>query len=200
MLGQVMSRQYPAWVLRVARIILFTVLIVISAKIAIPIPGTPVPITTQTLAILLTGMVLGPVEGVISVVVYLGMIAVGLPLDAFSRGAAAFAGPTAGYLIGFLPAAFIAGLAWRAKEKYKLLFNIVLGILGAATIELCGMVGLYLLGITHGSWIGAFSIGVVPFVFVDSGKAILVATLVNLGRQSWLRWIMPQTSSDARGQ
>jgi len=194
-----MSRQYPTWVLRVARIVLFTVLIIISAKVVIPIPGSPVPITTQTLAVLLTGMVLGPVEGIISVAVYLGMIAVGVPLDAFGFGAAAFARPTAGYLIGFVPAAAVAGLAWRANERYKLLYNIVLGILGAAIIELSGMVGLYLLGVTHGSWVGAFSIGVVPFIFVDSGKAILAATLINLGRQSWLRWITPHSAGNIGG-
>jgi len=191
MLAEVINRQYPAWALRVARIVLFTIIIIISAKVAIPIPGSPVPITTQTLAILLTGMVLGPIEGLISVAAYLGLIAVGLPLDAYSRGAAAFAGPTVGYLIGFMPAVAVAGLAWRANDKRKLILNIILGIIGAAVIEISGMVGLYTLGITHGSWIGAFQIGVMPFIFVDCGKAILAATLVNLGRQSWLRWIMP---------
>jgi biotin transporter BioY len=101
--------------------------------------------------------------------------------------------------LGFLPAAFVSGLAWRSTSKYKLALNIVLGILGAAIIEFSGMVGLGL-GVMQGNWLRAFSAGVVPFIFVDSGKAILAATLVNLGHQSWLRWIMPRVAPDVDKQ
>src|SRR6266849_884728 len=96
MLTQVMERQYPLWLIRVLRISLFTVLIAIAAKIAVPIPGTPVPITTQVLAVLLAGMSLGPIEGAISVIAYVGAIALGLPLDAKGIGALALVSPTAG--------------------------------------------------------------------------------------------------------
>src|SRR4051812_14099048 len=102
MLAQVTSRHYPLWVIRVLRIVLFTVLITIAARVSIPVPGTPVPITMQVLSVLLAGMVLGPVEGGLSVVAYVGAIAAGVPLDAKGFGAASLISPTAGFLIGFI--------------------------------------------------------------------------------------------------
>lgn len=178
--------QVAPWQLRLLRVAFFTVLIAISAKITIPLPGTPVPFTAQTLMILVTGMLLGPVEGALSVMVYLGGIAAGMPIDAFSRGSAALVGPTAGYLLGFVPAVIVAGLGWRAPLKWRVFVNLAAGLVAAAIILGVGMVGLYLL---RGSWLVAFSSGVLPFVLVDFGKALLAASLVNLGDQSWLRWL-----------
>ena len=167
MLTQVTARHYPLWFVRVLRISLFTVLIAIAAKIAIPLPGTPVPITTQVLAVLLAGMTLGPVEGAISVLAYLAGIAIGLPIDAYSLGGAALVGPTAGYLIGFFVAAIIAGLAWHAPQRSKLVLNILLGLLAAAVVEVIGTIGL--VTVFNGSWLTAFTKGMLPFIFIDFG-------------------------------
>ncbi len=194
MLSGVLSHRYPLWLVRVLRVSLFTVMIALSAHIRIPIPGTPVPITTQVLAVLLAGMTLGSVEGAASVVTYLVGIAVGLPIDASGAGVAALSGATGGYLFGFILGAFIAGLAWKAPERNKLWLNIGLGILAAVVIELVGMVGLYVffMSAQHGaSWVNAFALGVVPFILVDFGKALLAAALVNLGYRSWQRWLIP---------
>ncbi|HLY27713.1 MAG TPA: biotin transporter BioY [Aggregatilineales bacterium] len=177
----------PVWLARILRIALFSVLIAISARIAIPIPGTPVPITAQVLMILLAGMSLGPVEGAISVIAYVAAIAAGMPIDAYGLGAAALHGPTAGYLLAFPIGALIAGLPWRAPERTRLALMIVCGVIAALVIELVGMVGL--LPIMKGDVALAMSKGVVPFLFVDMGKALLAASLVNLGYQSWLRWL-----------
>ena len=72
-------------------------------------PWSSVPITGQTFAVLLTGALLGSRLGALSVVAYLAQGAMGLPVFAYGGGAAYFAGPTAGFLIGFVPMAFIVG-------------------------------------------------------------------------------------------
>ncbi|MCP3138065.1 biotin transporter BioY [Pyxidicoccus xibeiensis] len=84
------------------------------AQVAITVPGSPVPITGQTLAVVFTAAALGPVRGVAGQLAYLLLGVVGLPF--FSKGASGLApvlGPTGGYLVGFLPAAFLVGLAAR---------------------------------------------------------------------------------------
>ncbi len=187
MFTQVLDRHYPLWLIRVLRISFFSVLIAIAAKIAIPIPGTPIPITTQVLAVLLAGMALGPVEGAISVVAYVGAIAVGLPLDAKGIGAAALVSPTAGFLIGFVPAAVIAGLGWHLPKYRRLVASILLGFAALGVIYFFGLLGL--LPFVGNSWTVAFAKGAVPFIFIDLGKVLLAACIVNLGQQSWLRWM-----------
>ncbi len=90
---------------------LFTALL---AQVSIAVPGSPVPITGQTLAVVLTAAALGPVRGLAGQLAYVLLGAVGLPF--YSKSASGFAhvlGPTGGYLVGFLPAAFLVGLAAR---------------------------------------------------------------------------------------
>ncbi len=188
MITQLTSRHYPLWVIRVLRVTLFAVLIALAAKIAIPIPGTPVPITGQVLAVLLAGMTLGPVEGATSVIAYLAAIAAGFPVDAGSLGTAALVSASAGYLIGFPFGAFVAGLGWRVDERYKLPVSIMLGIAGVIVIYVFGMIGLMRL---IPSLPDALMAGVVKFVLVDFGKVLLAASLVKLGHESWQRWLAP---------
>ena len=94
-----------------------TVLAVLAAAAAlavaarIQIPFWPVPMTAQTLAVLLGGALLGPRRGTAAVATYLLAGAAGLPVFAQNLGPAALVGPTGGYLLGFLPAAYLAGLA-----------------------------------------------------------------------------------------
>lgn len=80
----------------------------VSARVSIPI--WPVPVTGQTLAVLLVGALLGPRRGLLSVSSYLAAGAMGAPVFAVGAGLAYMAGPTGGYLIGFLPAAALAGI------------------------------------------------------------------------------------------
>jgi len=91
---------------------------VIAASAQVAVPLWPVPMTLQTLAVLLLGALGGARIGVASVSLYLAEGALGLPVFANGAGGiAVLAGPTAGYLLGFLPAAWIAGQArggwWR---------------------------------------------------------------------------------------
>lgn len=90
---------------------LFTALL---AQVAIAVPGSPVPITGQTLAVVLAAAALGPGRGMAGQLAYVLLGAVGLPF--YSKAASGWAhvlGPTGGYLVGFLPAAFLVGLAAR---------------------------------------------------------------------------------------
>jgi len=190
MLARSETRRMPAWMLVVLPIAVFAGLLAISPKVRIEIPGTPIPITAQTFAVLLTGMVLGPVEGTLAVIAYLGAIAAGAPLDARGLGPAAFFSPTAGYLIGFVPGAFIAGLAWRANDQgwRRVALSLLWG--AAATVVMFAFGWLGLMTVLKGNIGAALMAGVFPFIFIDLGKVLLAAALVKLGRESWLRWIV----------
>ncbi len=92
----------------------FAALVGVGAFISIPLPFTPIPIGLQTLFVLLTGLVLGPLWGASAIVLYLLVGLLGLPVFAAGTGGPAhLAGPTGGYLLGFLPAAVVAGLIAR---------------------------------------------------------------------------------------
>ncbi|MHB8629135.1 MAG: biotin transporter BioY [Aggregatilineales bacterium] len=171
----------PAWQLRVLRIALFAVLTALSARLRIDLPNNPVPITAQTLIVWLAGLALGPIDGAISQAAYVGAIALGAPLDARGLGPAVFLSPTAGYLIGFIPGAFVAGLGARRSLALKILAAFG----GVAVVHLFGIAGIALAQhISFGTAIG-FDVAFIP---VDFGKALLAASLVNLGHSSWQRW------------
>ena len=90
---------------------LFTALL---AQVAIAVPGSPVPVTGHTLAVVLTAAALGPMRGMAGQLAYVLLGAVGLPF--YSKAASGLTqvlGPTGGYLVGFIPAAFLVGLAAR---------------------------------------------------------------------------------------
>ncbi|WP_144872844.1 biotin transporter BioY [Microbacterium sp. 1.5R] len=105
-----------------ARIAVFAALIAVLGSVTIPLPGG-VPITAQTLGVMLAGAVLGPRRGPLAVLLVLVLAAVGLPVLAGGRGGlGVFAGPTAGYLLGWVAGAVVIGLIvhsgritwWRA--------------------------------------------------------------------------------------
>lgn len=89
----------------------FSLLIALSAQVAIPLPFTPVPVTLQTFAVILTGCLLGSGRGALAALAYVAEGSAGLPF--FSGGTGGLAhllGPTGGYLVGCVAAAFVAGL------------------------------------------------------------------------------------------
>ena len=97
----------------VALVAVFTALLVAAAVVpGIPVGGFGVPLTLQTLAVLLTGLVLGPARGTLAVLLYLVLGFVGIPVfSGGTSGLQVLAGPTAGYLLSFPVAALVAGLA-----------------------------------------------------------------------------------------
>lgn len=171
----------PTWQLRVLRIALFVVLTALSARLRIELPNNPVPITAQTLIVWLAGMTLGPVEGALSQIAYVALIALGTPIDTRGLGSLALVGPTAGYLLGFIPGAFVAGLGWRKA----LWLNVLAGVGGVLVVHTYGTIGVALT--QHLSWSAATLLGSAPFLLLDCGKALLAAALVNLGGVYWRR-------------
>lgn len=168
--------------LRATAVAFFTILTILSAKISIEIGA--VPITMQVFVVLLAGMVLGARDGALSQISYLLLIVAGLPYDARGLGAAAFFGPTGGYLIGFVGAAFIAGLLVE-RAGARLWQRWLAGVAGVAVIYSCGIVILKL--VTGMTWEAAWATGVAPFLLLDAIKALIAAGLVESGRALLLR-------------
>ncbi len=112
-------------------------LLAVLSQISIPLP-TGVPITLQTFAVALCGYILGPALGALSVLVYLALGAIGLPVFAgFSGGIGAFAGMAGGFLWGFLAQAALCGLGMRLQNR---ILAIALGIAGLLACHVCGVV------------------------------------------------------------
>lgn len=161
---------------RVAAILIFAALTALTARITFHLPFTPVPITAQTLAVILSGLVLGARGGLAAQLVYLGLVAGGLPFDANGLGPLAFFGPTAGYLIGFAPAAWLTGYL---AERLTTGGNFIAAVGGILVIYLGGTVWLAL---SLGSWTAAWSMGAVPFIGPDLLKAGIAAIVAESGR------------------
>jgi biotin transport system substrate-specific component len=150
------------------------ILLVLSAKIMIPLPFTPVPITGQTFAVLLIGVVLGPIRGVIVILGYLTEAAAGLPVLAGGTGGfAVMLGPTGGYLVGFLFAAFVTGLLAEKGWDRTLIKTTFMMFLGNITIYLFGL--LWLSKFIEHSFV--FNAGLIPFIPGDIIKIAIAAVL-----------------------
>jgi biotin transport system substrate-specific component len=175
------TRDYSLTV-RLAAVAVFVLLTAVSARITLEI-GL-VPVTMQTFAVLLAGLVLGARDGALSQIAYVALIAAGLPLDARGLGAAALFGPTGGYLIGFVAAAFTAGLLTE-RGANRLWQRWLAGVAATAVLYLFGAVHLKLYAGLD--WSAAWSAGVAPFIVVDMVKAVLAAALAEGGRRVLLR-------------
>jgi len=149
--------------------------IAIAAQIAIPIPGTVVPLTLQPLAVLLVGVTLGSSRGAAAAALYLLEGFSGLPVFAQGHGGPIWlAGPTAGYLFSYPFAAFVAG--WFSQRGW-----------GSTTLRaVAGMlVALGVIYLGGWSWLAAFAgakqawiAGVRPFILADIVKVAIGASLL----------------------
>jgi len=178
MLSSTASCLQSSHLARFIGIILFVAFTATAARVTIPLPFTPVPITLQVMAVILAGLVMGPKAGAASQIVYLAMIVAGLPVDARALGLAALTGPTAGYLMGFVPAAFLAG--WLAERLPATRASRFL----AATV---GVGIIYAVGVAWltpavGSLRTAWMLGVAPFILIDLGKAMVAVVVAESGR------------------
>jgi biotin transport system substrate-specific component len=154
---------------------LMAALMAAGAYIAIPVG--PVPIVLQNLFIMLAGLLLGPRWGTVSVGVYLLAGAFGLPVfSGGSGGLARFAGPTGGYLLGFLPAVYLIGLISRRKRR-RALWDVLAMVLGTALIYAMGV--SWLIVWTHMGLQKALAAGVLPFLV---GDALKIAAAVPIAR------------------
>jgi biotin transport system substrate-specific component len=139
-----------------------------GAYLAIPIG--PVPIVLQSLFIFLSGLLLGSRWGVASVGVYLLAGALGLPVFAGGVGGIGrFAGPTGGYLLGFLPAVYVIGLITE-KTRKCVVFDVFAMVCGSIIIYSCGVSWLKILtGMTLAK---TMVVGIYPFILGDVLKIV----------------------------
>lgn len=141
---------------------------------AIAIPGNPVPITLQTMGVMLAGSVLGARRGALAVLTFLALVAAGLPLLSGGRGGlGVFVGPSAGYLVGFVVGAFVIGwLVERRLPRYPLWWGGLANVVG-------GIVVVYAIGIpvtalvTGTSGLVATAAATVAFLPGDALKVVL---------------------------
>ncbi|MEK6767971.1 MAG: biotin transporter BioY [Gemmatimonadota bacterium] len=145
-----------------------------AAQFALPLPGTPVPMTLQPLAVLLVGGLLGARLGFISLVIYIEMGVVGLPVftPGGVPGMARFFGPTGGYLFMYPAAAWLVG---RLAESGSLRAVVLGPLAGIALIHLGGAAQLLVL---TGSAQSAIAMGLVPFVVGDLLKVAIAALVI----------------------
>ncbi|WP_342504685.1 biotin transporter BioY [Sporosarcina sp. FSL K6-2383] len=150
---------------------LFAAIIGVLAQVTIPLPL--VPITGQTLAIGLAATILGARYGTLSIVIYLCMGAIGLPVFAqMTGGLGILFGPTGGYLVGFIPTAFIIGY-YLEKTSFTIKNAMIANIIGMFVALAFGTVWLKV--IANLSWAAAFTGGFAPFLITGILKAALAA-------------------------
>ncbi|MBW4437776.1 MAG: biotin transporter BioY [Pleurocapsa minor GSE-CHR-MK-17-07R] len=170
MLRTVSNNASSSLAVRVGGIFLFAALSAAAARITIPVE--PVPFTLQTLAVVLAGMTLGARDGALSQLIYVALIAVGLPIDARGVGQASLFGPTGGYLVGFIAAAFVSGLLVE-RAGVRVWQRWLAGLAGMLVIYAFGATWLAVSrGMTPDA---AFSAGVTPFIVGDLAKAMIAA-------------------------
>ena len=158
------SLSWPREFLMVVSAALF---LAIASQISIPLQ--PVPLTFQSITVLLIGMGLGARLGGSAVALYLIAGSLGLPVFAnFSAGLAPFMGPTGGYLIGFLPAAIISG--YLTQQHHKILG----ALLGTAIIFGLGFVYLSHMAGSTQAWL----LGVKPFLISEPIKLLILCLFV----------------------
>lgn len=161
---------------RIVRAVLLAVcgslLLTFSAKFKVPY--WPVPVTMQTFVVLTLGMLYGWRHAAAAVLLYLGEGAVGLPVFAGGGGIAYMAGPTGGYLLGFLVAAVVAGfMAERGMDK-NFLWALVALLIADMLIFVFGVGWLAkFIGVEK-----ALAAGLTPFLFGELSKIILAAAIV----------------------
>lgn len=152
---------------------LFAAMTAVLAQISIPFPGG-VPLTLQLLSISLCGVVLGSKKGFISIVVYIILGAIGLPVFAgFSGGFQNIIGPTGGFLISFPIVAFIVGLVSEKTDNMYLIF--LSTVLGLAINYSIGT--LVFASVTGSSIVVSLTACVIPFIFTDLVKGILATVI-----------------------
>ena len=153
----------------------FSALTAVGAMISLPLPFSPVPINLALLAVYLTGALLGPKNGALSQVVYLFIGLVGIPVFSnFTAGPSILAGPTGGYLIGYVVAAWLSGLLASGKEVsfVRRCAGFFIAMLSCYTLGT-----LWFVVLTKTGLLAALSLCVFPFLPGDALKILAAALL-----------------------
>lgn len=169
----------PTWVREVVLVLAGAGLVGIAAQLSFPIPGTPVPVTGQTFAVLLTGAALGARRAILSLALYLAAGAAGMPWFADGRSGTGF--PSFGYIVGFIAAAGLVGwLAGRGWDRTPLRTVVTMAV-GTLVIYAVGVPWLALA--LDVSLAEAVRLGARPFLVGDALKIALAAGVLPL---AWL--------------
>jgi biotin transport system substrate-specific component len=159
-------------------IVAFALLTAVGARLSVPLPGG-VPISMQTLVVLLAGLTLGPVLGASAMTAYLLAGMAGLPVFVLGGGAAYLAGPTGGFLLAFPAAAAVTGLIAQRGHRdggSRVLAYTLAAVAGSIVVFAGGWAQL---SVYLGDPARAFQVGVAPFVLGGIAKvavAVVIAT------------------------
>ena len=156
--------------------VLFALFTALMAQLVIPLPFTPVPITGQTFAVLLTGALLGSRLGAVSMILYVALGAVGLPFYAGgAHGMQVVFGATGGYLLGFIVADFVVGRLAELRWDRSLQRSLPAMAAGQAVIYALGLIGL---GLALHWPANLLQLGLTPFLVGDAIKLVAAALLL----------------------
>ncbi|HEU4745842.1 MAG TPA: biotin transporter BioY [Anaerolineales bacterium] len=173
------TRTFPRaadWLRDMILIVLGTLCVAMLAQVKIPLPFTPVPLTGQTLAVLLVGATLGSRRGAAAMALYIALGALGLPVFAGgASGLAYLSGATLGYLIGFVIAAYVIGLLAERGLERSVRTSLIPFLIGTLIIYICGVAWL---AIVLGSLSKALAAGLLPFVIGDAIKLVAAALVL----------------------
>jgi biotin transport system substrate-specific component len=171
---------------RVFAVISFTLLTALSAHASVPVPGTVVPVSLQTLMVMLSGLLLGPVLGASVQALYLAIGVMGAPVFVAGMGLPYLFGPTGGYLLAFPAAAALAGVVAGAARGSALMhtaYVLAAAVLATVVVYAGGWAQLALL---TGDAALALRAGVLPFLLGDAAKIIVAVILANRLRRRTL--------------
>ena len=171
------TRNMPVWAKNLSLIVGASILLGLSAYVSIPLPFTPIPIVTQNSLVLLLAVLLGSKKAPAAVAAFLAQGALGLPVFAGGGfGVATLLGPRAGYLVGYLVAAYVVGRLIEISGKRT--------IMNAFLAMFAGTVVIYLFGAFNLSFyvggVQALTLGVAPFILGDALKMAIGLSLLRL--------------------
>jgi biotin transport system substrate-specific component len=170
------------WIRNAVAVLTGTAFISAMAQVSIPLPFTPVPLTGQTLAVLLTAGALGTWRSMSSSILYLGLAVAGLPVLAPQPdgthviGTQVFQMASFGYVVGFIVASFVVGkLSERGLSK-SILGTTFTMLIGNVVIYTAGLINLK--NVTGADWSQVFAWGLTPFLIGDLIKVVIAANLL----------------------
>ena len=172
-LTQTAHRIESCW-LQLALVVGASFFVALCARITLPLPFTPVPLTLQNFGVLLVGLALGSRRGFAALALYLAEGATGMPVfnPAGMGGLAQLLGPTGGYLLAYPLVAFLAG--WIAERGSRTFLRYALAAVAGELVLFAGGLS-WLVILSHGSWRLAAQFGLYPFFFAEVVKVMVAA-------------------------
>lgn len=170
------------WAKNLVAVFSATTFISLMAQVAIPLPFTPVPLTGQTLAVLLVAGALGSWRAISASVLYLGLAVAGLPVltpqtdGSHIVGFQVFQMASFGYVIGFIFASYVVGKLSEKGFSKSILQTTLAMVVGNLIIYTVGLLNLK--NVTGAGWAQVFEWGLIPFVLGDIFKILIAANLL----------------------